>query len=663
MKDYEYEEENLDDFMKSAARILLEANNPERASIIESLKQHLSQIFPEKNDMENFFKTLNSVIFSKNDKNESQINNNKDVFVLYPIIFAFNPRTTSYFLDYYLSALQKTVSEENREKFTFLSEVFAEVIKAFFSDEKCNKYLIKKIFLLEPNRKKIIYEKMLNFCNNNIKTNKRLEQSFGCLLLTEFIEKCNLVKEDKNLDNLFKIISDYLDDRWFESKLDLLNCTISLIFTAQNKFKPYANVCLFRVLDYLTDKDWMKRKLSLNIVYTLVFYCREEVMAVKENIIEFLNMLKEDSNEEVKEICCQTLRYMDEIEKERSSISSSNITNTKNNYSNYNNNRIKNNNINNSKKNKLKLNKSYESERSARSNKSQNSKVNARRINMKEENVRQKLIQEKNEIEKIENDLLASKSINTNTNTGSNKSKKNEKVNEFSSIENAINLILEQLKSINETQDEFRQLLKDLKDSSIENYEKLNERIKKLEKHASKQKQKNAVVHNHSQSSNYKEEYKEPNSYREYKDKKISKPNVSFLKIEDKIKIDELKKKFAEGYYNEALLEASRSDRYLLKLLPLINKKIIPKIEIAILEDIISRLNKRIFILCMEEGREVINDVLVFYIQLIKSRINLKLVTQLSIKNALNFLRTKGINKLNDEDIKNIEIIISYLRD
>ena len=65
----------------------------------------------------------------------------------------------------------------------------------------------------------------------------------------------------------------------------------------------------------------------------------------------------------------------------------------------------------------------------------------------------------------------------------------------------------------------------------------------------------------------------------------------------------------------------------------------------------------------MEEGREVINDMLVFYIQLIKSRINLKLVTQLSIKNALNFLRTKGYNKLNDEDIKNIEIIISYLRD
>ena len=39
-------------------------------------------------------------------------------------------------------------------------------------------------------------------------------------------------------------------------------------------------------MDYLTDTDWMMRKLAINIVYTLVFYCKEEIMAVKENIID-----------------------------------------------------------------------------------------------------------------------------------------------------------------------------------------------------------------------------------------------------------------------------------------------------------------------------------------------------------------------------------------
>ena len=131
---------------------------------------------------------------------------------------------------------------------------------------------------------------------------------------------------------------------------------------------------------------------------------------------------------------------------------------------------------------------------------------------------------------------------------------------------------------------------------------------------------------------------------------------------EEKEKIEELKEKFKNGRYNETLLETNQNDRYLIKLLPLMDKKIIPKIEIALLEDAISRLNKRVPILCMEEGRESINDVLLFYIQLLKSKIELKLITQLSINNALNFLKVKGNNKLNEEDKNNIEKITGSLR-
>ena len=147
MKDYEYEEENLDDFMINAAGILSEEDNPEKSTIIESLKQHLSSIFHIQNEMDNFFKTLNGVIFTNKDnssKNKPQKIDNKQPFILYPLIFSFNPRTTSYFFDYYLNTLQQTMCEDNRPDFSFLSEVFADVVLAFFSDEKNNKNLIKK---------------------------------------------------------------------------------------------------------------------------------------------------------------------------------------------------------------------------------------------------------------------------------------------------------------------------------------------------------------------------------------------------------------------------------------------------------------------------------------------------------------------------------------
>ena len=694
MTDYEYEEENLDDFMINASSILSEDNNPDRNTIVESLKQHLSSIFHIQNEMENFFNTLNGVIFtskSYSSKKAKRIDN-RQPFILYPIVFSFNPRTTSYFIDHYLETLQQAISEDNRPDFTFLSEVFADVVLAFFTDEKNNKYLIKKSFLLDPGKKKTIYEKILTFCNKNIKTNKKLEQSVGCLLLTELIENCPLVKEDRNLDSLFKTISDYLDDRWFECKIDLLNCTISLIFSAEYKFKPYANICLFRVLDYLTDMDWMRRKLGINIVYTLVYYCKDEISTVKENVIEFLNTLKEDSIAEVREVCLHTLQILGEVEDDDENFDfeiNNEINKPKNVYNKYRNKNI-------GRRNKLNRdNERPEKEVTSRNNRSINS-VNRGKSQTKDriksrspDNLMQKLKKEQDFLLKMEKDYNEKKknfkannyatiTISTSNNnkskisknnysgsntipndTSKNKSKQNFKEkskfdnNSYETITTSINSIFDQLKKIQEDQIEFRQMLTNLKQAAGNNYLNLNERLRALEK-SSKYGRNNQYQTNFFKGGDYQETRSQSKERR--------RPNIIFNKSDEKIKIEELKELFNNGKYNEAILETYQNDRYLLKLLPLIDKKIIPKIEIALLEDAISRLNKRLTILCMEGDRESINDVLQFYIQLLKSKIDLKLVTQLSINDALNFLRSKGSSILIEEDHHNIEKIINSLR-
>ena len=692
MTDYDYEEENLDDFMINASSILSEDNNPERNTILESLKQHLSSIFHIQNEMENFFNTLNGVIFTSKSRSskKAQRIDNRQPFILYPIIFSFNPRTTSYFIDHYLATLQQAISEDNRPDFTFLSEVFADVVLAFFSDEKNNKYLIKKGFLLDPGKKKAIYEKILIFCNKNIKTNKKLEQSVGCLLLTELIENCPLVKEDRNLDSLFKTISDYLDDRWFECKIDLLNCTISLIFAAEYKFKPYANICLFRVLDYLTDMDWMRRKLGINIVYTLVYYCKDEINTVKENVIEFLNTLKEDSIAEVREVCMHTLQILGEVEDDDENFDfeiNNEMNKPKNVYNKYRNKNI-------GKRNKL----NRGIERPEREESSQNNRTinrgksqNKDRIKARSpDNLMQKLKKEQDFLQKMEKDYNEKKknfkannfttltiSSNNNNNkskisknnysasntipneSSQKKSKQNFKGgpqfdnNSYETITTSINSIFDQLKKIQEDQIEFRQMLTNLKQTAGNNYLNLNERLRALEK-SSKYSRNNQYQPNYFRGGDYQETRSQSKERR--------RPNIIFNKSDEKIKIEELKELFSNGKYNEAILETYQNDRYLLKLLPLIDKKIIPKIEIALLEDAISRLNKRLTILCMEGDRESINDVLQFYIQLLKSKIDLKLVTQLSINDALNFLRSKGSSILTEEDHHNIEKILGSLR-
>ena len=150
MSDYEYEEENLDDFMIKASKILLsENNNEEKEIIIESLKQHLSSIFNNELEIQNFYKTLNMVIFSEN----SNKIKNRQCFKIFPIVFAFNPNSCFYYIDFFLFAINQCIKEENRPDFAFLSEIFSEVITILFSKETTNKYLLSKSYLLEENKK------------------------------------------------------------------------------------------------------------------------------------------------------------------------------------------------------------------------------------------------------------------------------------------------------------------------------------------------------------------------------------------------------------------------------------------------------------------------------------------------------------------------------
>ena len=656
MSDNEYEEENLDDFMINASSILCESSsNSEKNMIIDTLKQHLSQIFHEQSEMQNFFNTLDGIIFTQNSDNEDneesikpQKISNKQPFKLYPIIFSFNPKTSYYYLDYFLNTLKKSISEENRGDFTYISLIFSEVIISFYSDEKTNKNILKKNLLLEPNKKIKLYEKILNFCNENINTNQKTEQSFGLLLLTEFIEKCPLIKEEKYLENIFKIISDYLDDRWFECKLDLLNCTISLIFTAETKFKPYAKICLFRVLDFLTDTEWMKRKLAINIVYTLVFYCKDEILSVKDNIIDFLNMLKEDTVEEVKDVCLQTLKFIEDndpdAENEKNNINNDSFNNE--------NNQPKN--VFNRAKNKKDLNtKNKEKDKDKNSNATKN-------INNNDGSPEK--IKNENEIVFNNNQIDLNNENFTPT----------------------INSILQQIKRIQEDQNKFINIINDIQQNVNSNFTSLNERIENLEKKAgikNNNRNKNLNLNikleynsnsyndylNNNLTNSNKEKEKEKEEEIEIKstkgnEKNKNKRTLAMIKRDEQNKIEEIKKKFTDGKYNEALIESKENDKYLIKLLPLIDKNIIPKIEIAVIEDVISRLNKRLSIICLGRGRENISDILSLYVKITKSKINLKLMTQLSIKDTLKFLKAKSNKKFTQSDINNIEIILKALK-
>jgi len=100
------------------------------------------------------------------------------------------------------------------------------------------------------------------------------------------------------IDNIITQLS--LDN--FNAKHELLNCLISLILGAENLFNPFAKLVFNKILDFLTNEDWMQRKLSLNIIYTLSLYCKNEILPLKEHILNILDILKKDKVKEVRDI-------------------------------------------------------------------------------------------------------------------------------------------------------------------------------------------------------------------------------------------------------------------------------------------------------------------------------------------------------------------------
>ena len=135
--DQNSEGEELDDFLIKASSILNQEKHPEKRTIIESLKCHLETIFHGQSEMKNFFKTLNNIIFTPSKKKHSKkkILNLKS-FILFPVVFSFNPKSSFYYIDYYLTSLQSCLSEITNKDFPFLSKIFSEVIVVFFDEKK-----------------------------------------------------------------------------------------------------------------------------------------------------------------------------------------------------------------------------------------------------------------------------------------------------------------------------------------------------------------------------------------------------------------------------------------------------------------------------------------------------------------------------------------------
>ena len=284
--------------------ILRNLSSPSSISyIISQLGEFIPPLSPK--EKEPCLKLLSLVFFNPIQDPQNQTNKKNSIYYQ--------------FLSPILSVIQSITKDSNNIIFPQIANTYAEIVQNIMPTDIS--YATEELNMEE----KRAYEMLQGFCIYNMKQEEKANRIIGSLCLTKLVENCPVVLQEQYMKFIWDNIMNFIDTKNYTAKYELLNCLISLILGAEGLFTQYANATLYKVLDFLAEDDWNKRKLALNVIYTLIFYCKDEVMPLKDHIISFLRVLKTDKVKEVREVCLLILQIFNEneptkkkIEKEKS---------------------------------------------------------------------------------------------------------------------------------------------------------------------------------------------------------------------------------------------------------------------------------------------------------------------------------------------------------
>ena len=205
------------------------------------------------------------------------------------------------FLSRILTTIQSNIhSKINLE---FISKIFKEIIQILFNDNNN----------IAQNQNKQNYEICQGFCIYNMKQNDELCQICGVLCLKELIINLNFyLNNSKYMKYLWEKLILFIENDNFGNKIFLLQCFNELIKKCKEKFKQFANITMYKILDFLQDNETELRKEALNILYLLIFHCPKDISSLKNQLIDFISVLQEEKDEFIQNKCNQILTLLND---------------------------------------------------------------------------------------------------------------------------------------------------------------------------------------------------------------------------------------------------------------------------------------------------------------------------------------------------------------
>lgn len=145
---------------------------------------------------------------------------------------------------------------------------------------------------------KDLFEICQGFCFYNIKLKENNNQLVGIICLNILLTEINY--SFLNINNFVFYIWDklliYLDSPSFYPKSYLLKYIYDFISKFKIPFKPFVNIAIYKILEFIDINDASIRKASLNILGLLISFYPNEIEPIKNSIMQLLVILHNDND-------------------------------------------------------------------------------------------------------------------------------------------------------------------------------------------------------------------------------------------------------------------------------------------------------------------------------------------------------------------------------
>jgi len=204
--------------------------------------------------------------------------------------------TTDITLTYpYLSRILTTIQSNMQSGIPsiYIGEIFKKIIFYLFNDEEGkNRNPINKD----------LFEICQGFCFYNMKlVDNNNNQLVGIICLNILLTEIDYSFLNKNnfVCYIWEKILFFLDSQ-FMPKNYLLKYLYDFISKFKTAFRPFVNMAIYKILEFLDNIDPNIRKTSLNILGLLITYYPFEIHPIKNSIIKLLTILHNDKDDNIR---------------------------------------------------------------------------------------------------------------------------------------------------------------------------------------------------------------------------------------------------------------------------------------------------------------------------------------------------------------------------